>query len=66
MDVILTELLGNYAFPIVACFVMAWFVYYQDKNHSKEVDMLRQTVDNNTLIITELKDSIDFLLKKEG
>ena len=61
----LTTLLGQYAFPIVACCVMAYWVKYQTdtnredmkdlrKDHENEVDKLTEAVNNNTMILQKL------------
>lgn len=63
---------GQYAFPIVACVVMGWYVKYtQDNyrndiktlndNHSKEMDNIKDALDNNTLALQKLIDIIDYI-----
>lgn len=71
MDIL--TLIGQYAFPIVACIAMAWYVKDQgDKNreelkelredHTKEVKELSNAVNNNTLVIQRL---VDFMEEKK-
>ena len=71
MDIL--TLIGQYAFPIVACVAMAWYVKDQsDKNreelkelredHTKEVKELANAVNNNTLVIQRL---VDFMEEKK-
>lgn len=71
MDIL--TLIGQYAFPIVACIAMAWYVKDQgDKNreelkelredHTKEVKELANAVNNNTLVIQRL---VDFMEEKK-
>lgn len=61
----LTVLLGQYAFPIVACCAMAWYVKDSQKTnredikemrkeHEAEVDKLSEAVNNNTVILEKL------------
>ena len=44
----LSQLIGSLGFPIVACFYMARMQERQNEQHSKEVEELRKSVDNNT------------------
>lgn len=64
--------IGQYAFPIVACVVMGWYVKYtQDnyrediqelsKNHKEEIDKVNTAVNNNTLAVQKLTDVIESL-----
>lgn len=63
---------GQYAFPIVACICMGWYVKYtQDnyrkdiqeitKNHKEEIDKVNTAVNNNTLAVQKLTDVIESL-----
>lgn len=62
--------IGQYAFPIVACVVMGWYVKYtQDnyrkdiqelsKNHKEEIDKVTSALNNNTLALQKLTDVIE-------
>lgn len=62
--------IGQYAFPIVACVVMGWYVKYIQDNyrkdisdistrHKEEMDKVTQALNNNTLAIQRLTDYID-------
>ena len=63
------ELLGQYAFPIVMCLIMAWYVKDQaDKNredikqinqqHQEEMSQVTSALNNNTLALQRLTDLI--------
>lgn len=65
MDQFLT-LLGNYAFPIVCCAALFWkmdkdqktqqeYMSQRDELHRDEINSLRQSLDNNTQALIELK-----------
>ena len=69
MDEIFTAI-GQYAFPIVACVMMGWYVKYtQDnnrkdiqelsKNHKEEIDKITSALNNNTLALQKLTDVIE-------
>ena len=72
-DTILT-VLGNYAFPIVCCIGMAYFVKYMydqtnqrvdklNEEHKNEVDTLSEVIKNNTLAIEKMNSLIEHLGK---
>lgn len=65
----IATLLGQYAFPIVACVAMAYYVKYTGDKHSEELadvrkehkeeieeltDRLTEALKNNTLALTRL------------
>ena len=61
--------IGQYAFPIVACVVMGWYVKYIQDNyrkditdissrHKEEMDKVTEALNNNTLAIQGLTDYI--------
>lgn len=69
MDQIIT-LIGQYAFPIVMCLIMAWYVKDQsdehrkevkelNEQHNKETDKLSETITNNTLALQKLVDIME-------
>ena len=68
------SLIGNYAFPIIACIVMAWYIKYITDKNKEEMDMLnkryqdvtfeykdelKNTINNNTKVMQMLCDKID-------
>lgn len=59
MDVnVVTDLVGNVAFPIAA-FVM---MYY---SNTKTIEELRKTIEENSLIMAKLSEKLDNLTTKE-
>lgn len=65
MDQFLT-LLGNYAFPIVCCAALFWkmdkdqkdqreYNEKRDELHRSEIESLRQSLENNTAALIDLK-----------
>lgn len=72
-DTFLT-ILGNYVFPIVACFAMAYFVKYMydqtnlrvdklNEQHKNEVDTLSEVIKNNTVALEKMNTLIERLEK---
>ena len=70
MDII--SLVGNYAFPVVACIAMAVYLSKMNQNYREDINALNEnhkneykeminTINNNTQIMKELVD----LIKKE-
>lgn len=68
MDII--TLVGQYAFPIVACIAMGWYVKDQsDKNrdqldkimeaHKMEIKEITSALNNNTLALQRLTDFME-------
>ncbi len=69
MEQIIMDAIGKYAFPIIMCLVMAWYVKYQTDNnrndvnelnrlHRDEMKTLEIAITNNTLAIQKLTDFI--------
>ena len=63
------SVVGQYAFPIVACVVMGWYVKYIQDNyrkdisdissrHKEEMDKVTEALNNNTMAIQRLTDYI--------
>lgn len=66
MDMIF-DYIGQYAFPIIMCIIMAWYVKYQTDNnrsdintinqmHRDEMEQVTKALNNNTLAIQHLTD----------
>lgn len=64
--------IGQYAFPIVACVVMGWYVKYIQDNyrkdisdistrHKEEMTQVIEALNNNTQAIQKLTDYIERL-----
>jgi hypothetical protein len=68
------SVIGQYAFPIVACVLMGWYVKYIQDNyrkdisdisirHKDEMDNVMTALNNNTMAIQRLTD---FIEKEDG
>lgn len=62
MDAII-QMIGTVGFPIVAYFVMAAYMMRKDEQHKAEIDLLSAAVQNNTIVMTEIRDRLDKLNK---
>lgn len=64
-----TSIINSYAFPIVCCIAMGWYVYDRgekervdrketEERHKAEVDNLATVINNNTVVMTKLLDKL--------
>lgn len=57
MNTIITAI-SSVGFPIVVTLIMIYVVYIMNKNHKDETNELRQSIENNTVAITQLVELI--------
>lgn len=57
----ITNLISSIGFPIVMCIIMMWYIKYTNdkdleerKNYYTELNDVKQAIDNNTQVITQL------------
>lgn len=48
------QLIGSYAFPIVACVALFWKSIKDEQLHKEEVGQLREAVDNNSSLLGKI------------
>jgi hypothetical protein len=51
-----SQLISSVGFPIAACCGMFWYMNKEREEHAAEVKNLTETINNNTLALTQLKD----------
>lgn len=81
MEIDVLQLLGSYAFPIVACVLMGYYIkYISDKNRedTKELnrshetimlafrDSMTEAINNNTIAINSLCNKLDSNLEERS
>lgn len=67
MDIqFIEQLVASLGFPIVACGAMFWMVNKQEERHKEEMDGMRKTIEDNTNVLTSLKDLIQIMINKES
>lgn len=54
----IVQIIGSLGFPIVACGALFWLINKQNERHKEEVETLRNTIQDNTYILAELKELI--------
>jgi hypothetical protein len=63
---VIGQLIASLGFPIVAAAAMFWMVNKNEERHKDELDNMRKTIDENTSVLTSIKDLIQILINKEG
>lgn len=67
MDIqIIGQLVASLGFPIVACGAMFWMVNKQEERHGEEIGSLRKTIEDNTNVLSSLKELIQIIVNKES
>ena len=67
MDVqVIGQLIASLGFPIVACCAMFWMVNKNEERHKDELDGMRKTIEENTNVLSSIKELIQLLIKKES
>lgn len=46
-------------FPIVCVFILGYLLFMEQKNHKEEMNVLSQSINSNTMIMTELKQLLE-------
>lgn len=57
----ITTLIGSLGFPIVAYFIMWKYMVQMNDQHREEINGLKDVINQNTIILTELRDTINTL-----
>lgn len=65
MDVnAIIQAITTLGFPIVACGALFWYVNKQEERRKDEVEGLKEALNENSKILTALKDLINLMLNK--
>lgn len=52
----LIQAIGSVGFPIVACIYMIYTNNKNEESHAKEIEKLRETVENNTKVMIRISE----------
>ncbi len=67
MDIqVIGQLIASLGFPIVACGAMFWMVNKQEERHTEEVSSLRNTIEENTQVLSSLKELIQIIVNRDA
>lgn len=58
----IAQLVSTLGFPIVMCFIMFKYMQQESENHRKEVDSLKESLKENTVVLADLKSMIQTLI----
>lgn len=61
----LIQAIGSVGFPIVACIYMIYTNNKNEESHAKEIEKLRETVDNNTRVMIQISEVLHLNQKGE-
>lgn len=62
---VIGQLVASLGFPIVAAAAMFWMVNKNEERHKDELDSMRKTIEDNTNVLSSLKDLIQLIINKE-
>ena len=62
---VIGQLIASLGFPIVACCALFWMVNKNEERHKEEIDGMRKTIEDNTNVLSSLKDLIQLIINKE-
>ena len=66
MDIqVIGQLIATLGFPIVACGALFWMVNKNEERHKDEMEGLRKTIEDNTNVLSSLKELIELIVNKE-
>ena len=63
---VIGQLIASLGFPIVACCAMFWMVNKNEERHKEELDGMRKTIQDNTNVLSSIKELIQLLINKES
>lgn len=67
MDIsMISDAISNFGFPIAVAAAMFWYVNKQDERHREEMCEMRKTLEDNTTVLSGLKDIISVFITKMG
>lgn len=65
MDVqVIGQLVASLGFPIVACGALFWMINKNEERHKDEIGDLRKTIEDNTSVLSSLKELIQLIVNR--
>lgn len=55
---VVIQLISTLGFPIVCCIALFWYMVKQRDLHKEEINELKKSIDNNTIILTRLFEKL--------
>lgn len=60
----IAQLVSSLGFPIVAAAALFWFINRQEERHREEMNSMRETLEENTSVLTSLKELIQVIINR--
>lgn len=61
----ITTLIGSVGFPIVMCLIMVKVMLQMEESHKAEIDSLKESLNNNTNVLTKLETMLTMITEKK-
>lgn len=61
---VITDIITRIGFPIVAAGALFWYVNKLQESHKEETKAMRESINQNTIVLTELKELISSVLRE--
>lgn len=55
----IVQAISTVGFPIIATLLMGWLLYKEQQAHKEETNSLKEAINSNTLIMTQLKQLLE-------
>ena len=62
----ITTMIGSLGFPIVMCIIMIKLIFTMEESHKEEIDALKESLNNNTNVLTRLETMFNIYMKDKG
>jgi hypothetical protein len=62
----ISTLIGSVGFPIVMCLIMVKVMMQMEESHKTEIESLKESLNNNTNVLTKLETMLSMLAGKEN
>lgn len=60
----ITAMIGTLGFPIAACIALFWYLNKERENHEKEIDGLKNCINENNIILSSLKTLLESIERR--
>lgn len=54
----IVSVISSVGFPITTALILLWYIYDSNNKHKEEIDKMSEALNNNTIAITKLLDTI--------
>lgn len=54
----IVSVISSVGFPITMSLILLWYIYDSNNKHREEIDKMSEALNNNTIALTKLLDTI--------